>query len=63
MLGDLTSPNVVVAVTEKFTVMFPPPPPPLLLLPFAPVWIATALLAGTVALNEPPETVMLMMSS
>lgn len=62
VLESLTSPNVVVAVSSKLTVtapllgwpglVFPPDP-------FAPVWIATALRAGTVALNEPPETVKL----
>ena len=56
----LTSPKVVVAVTEKFTVTVPLPgfpPPPFPPEPLEPVWIAIALLAGTVALNEPPETV------
>ena len=57
-----TSPKVVVAVSWKVMVTVPPEEPPLPLLvpvPVAPVWMATALRAGTVALNEPLATVYL----
>ena len=60
----LTSPKVVVAVSAKVTVTEPelplplPEPEPV---PVAPVWMARELLAGTVAENEPPETVNLRM--
>lgn len=52
------------AVSAKFTVTeeeLPVPEPPELVdpVPFAPAWMATALRAGTVALNDPPETVKL----
>jgi hypothetical protein len=55
-----TSPNVVVAVSAKLTVTVPVPPPPppgVPPEPSAPMWMAMALRAGTVAVNDPPETV------
>jgi hypothetical protein len=56
----VTSPNVVVAVSAKVTATDPePPPPPPLPVPNAPVCMAIALRAGTVALKDPPETVTL----
>ena len=58
MNGSLTSPNVVVAVSAKFTVTEPELPLPLPEPePVAPVWMAMELRAGTVAENEPPDTV------
>lgn len=57
-----TSPKVVVAVSWKVMVTVLPDEPPLPLLvpvPVAPVWMATALRAATVALNEPLATVYL----
>ena len=47
------SPNVVVAVSAKFTVTVPLP------LPIEPVWIAMALRWGTVAAKVPPATLIL----
>ena len=53
---------MVVAVSWKVMVTVLPVEPPLPVLvpvPGAPVWMATALRAGTVALNEPLVTVYL----
>lgn len=64
-MNKLTSPNVVVAVSAKLTatvdepVPVPPPVPVPLPVPSWPVRMAIALCAGTVAVNLPPETVML----
>ena len=58
-MGKHTWPVTVVAVTAKLADTVEPPPPPLPPLPFEPVWMATALRAGTVAVKEPPETVTL----
>lgn len=62
-MNKLTSPNVVVAVSAKLTATVdepvPSPVPVPLPVPSWPVWMAIALRAGTVAVNLPPETVML----